>query len=122
MKSALKISLNHNLTSSLSDRKVNADDASKIHLSLTIALILLNVHFLPSHTVAEMSSPGLCLYMALSLHYSLLATFSWMTLEGFHLYLLLIKVFNIYIRRYLLKLSVVGWGEWPELGICAAAP
>ncbi|KAM4597219.1 adhesion G-protein coupled receptor G5-like [Fundulus diaphanus] len=33
-----------------------------------------------------------------------------MALEGFHIYLLLVKVFNIYVRRYLLKLSVVGWG------------
>lgn len=84
----------------------------RVHISLTVALILLNLHFLPSHQVAALSSPGLCLYMALSLHYSLLATFSWMALEGFHLYLLLVRVFNIYVRRYLLKLSVVGWGEW----------
>ncbi|KAM4596911.1 adhesion G-protein coupled receptor G1-like [Fundulus diaphanus] len=48
--------------------------------------------------------------MALLLHYSLLASFTWMALEGFHVYLLLVKVFNIYVRRYLLKLSVVGWG------------
>lgn len=84
----------------------------KVHINLAIALILLNVHFLPNHLVAALSSTGLCLYMALSLHYSLLATFSWMALEGFHLYLLLVRVFNIYVRRYLLKLSVVGWGEW----------
>ncbi|XP_047218369.1 adhesion G-protein coupled receptor G2 [Girardinichthys multiradiatus] len=55
-------------------------------------------------------SSELCLYVALLLHYSLLASFTWMALEGFHLYLLLVKVFNIYVRRYLLKLSVVGWG------------
>lgn len=83
----------------------------KVHINLVIALILLNVHFLPSQVVAALSSTGACLYMALCLHYSLLATFSWMAVEGFHLYLLLVRVFNIYIRRYLLKLSVVGWGE-----------
>lgn len=37
---------------------------------------------------------------------------SWMPLERFHLYLLLVIVFNIYVRRYLLKLSLVEWGEW----------
>ncbi|KAL3992604.1 adhesion G-protein coupled receptor G5-like [Oreochromis aureus] len=82
----------------------------RVHINLVIALILLNLHFLPSQAVAAVSSSGLCLYMALALHYSLLATFIWMALEGFHLYLLLVKVFNIYIKRYLLKLSVVGWG------------
>ncbi|XP_056269032.1 adhesion G-protein coupled receptor G2 [Pseudoliparis swirei] len=82
----------------------------KVHVNLSIALILLNLHFLSSQWVAAQASTGLCLYMALSLHYCLLATFSWMALEGFHLYLLLVRVFNIYVRRYLLKLSVVGWG------------
>ncbi|KAM9766158.1 adhesion G-protein coupled receptor G2-like [Menidia menidia] len=94
----------------ITNREVRADDSRKVHISLVIALILLNIHLIPSEIVAAMSSPGLCFYMALSLHYSLLATFSWMALEGFHLYLLFVKVFNIYITRYLLKISIVGWG------------
>ncbi|XP_070819570.1 adhesion G-protein coupled receptor G6-like, partial [Chaetodon trifascialis] len=84
----------------ITKRKVRADVSMKVHINLAMALILLNLHFLPSHTVAALSSTGLCLYVALSLHYFLLATFSWMALEGFHLYLLLVKVFNIYVRRY----------------------
>uniref|UniRef100_UPI0037E841D8 adhesion G-protein coupled receptor G1-like n=1 Tax=Semicossyphus pulcher TaxID=241346 RepID=UPI0037E841D8 len=94
----------------ITKRKVRADISMKVHIHLAVALILLNVHFLPSQAVAALSSSGLCLYIAISLHYSLLATFSWMALEGFHLYLLLVKVFNIYIRKYQLKLSLVGWG------------
>ncbi|XP_028999868.1 adhesion G-protein coupled receptor G2-like isoform X2 [Betta splendens] len=94
----------------ITHKKFRADVSMKVHISLVFALILLNVHFLPSEMVAALSSNSLCVYMALALHYSLLATFSWMALEGFHLYLLLVRVFNIYIRRYLLKLSVVGWG------------
>ncbi|XP_027871068.1 adhesion G-protein coupled receptor G5-like isoform X2 [Xiphophorus couchianus] len=94
----------------ITTRKLRADDSKKIHISLAVALILLNVHFLPSQVVAASSSTELCLYVALLLHYSLLASFTWMALEGFHLYLLLVKVFNVYVRRYLLKLSVVGWG------------
>ncbi|KAL6112685.1 adgrg5 [Pungitius sinensis] len=94
----------------VTNRKVRADVTMKVHFNLVIALILLNLHFLPSQWVASLSSTGLCFYMALALHYSLLATFSWMALEGFHLYLLLVRVFNIYISRYLLKLGLVGWG------------
>ncbi|XP_037835975.1 adhesion G-protein coupled receptor G2-like [Kryptolebias marmoratus] len=92
----------------ITKREFRGDDSKKIHISLSVALILLNLHFLPSKAVAAMSSTEFCFYMALGLHYSLLATFSWMALEGFHIYLRLVKVFNIYI--YLLKLSVVGWG------------
>ncbi|XP_035992177.1 adhesion G-protein coupled receptor G1 [Fundulus heteroclitus] len=76
-------------------------------LALVITVLLIIVK---SEKVAKTSSNELCFYMALLLHYSLLASFTWMALEGFHLYLLLVKVFNIYVRRYLFKLSVVGWG------------
>lgn len=86
----------------------------KIHINLAIALILLNVHFLPSPSVASLAPSGACVYIAIMLHYSLLATFCWMGIEGFHLYLLLVRVFNIYIRRYLLKLGLLGWGR----GLC----
>ncbi|XP_056234273.1 adhesion G-protein coupled receptor G1-like isoform X1 [Seriola aureovittata] len=92
------------------NRKVRADVAMKIHINLAVALILLNIHFMPSKAVADVSSTALCFYVAVSLHYSLLASFSWMALEGFHIYLLLVRVFNIYVKRYLLKLAVVGWG------------
>nr|XP_054594643.1 adhesion G-protein coupled receptor G2 isoform X2 [Nothobranchius furzeri] len=94
----------------ITNRKLRADNCKKIHISLAVALILLNLHFLPSQAVAAGSSTQFCFYVAFGLHYSLLATFSWMALEGLHLYLLLVKVFNIYISRYLLKVSMVGWG------------
>ncbi|XP_019935325.2 adhesion G-protein coupled receptor G1-like isoform X2 [Paralichthys olivaceus] len=93
----------------ITNRTIRADVSMKIHINLAVALILLNVHFINIDHVPQ-SSTGLCLYMALFVHYSLLATFSWMALEGFHIYLLLVKVFNIYIKKYLLKLALVGWG------------
>ncbi|KAM9860589.1 adhesion G-protein coupled receptor G2 [Aulostomus maculatus] len=93
----------------ITKRSIKADVSMRVHVSLAVALILLNLHFLPSQAVAAGSSTAFCFYMALSLHYSLLASFSWMALESFHLYLLLVRVFNIYIRRYMLKLSLVGW-------------
>ncbi|XP_040891297.1 adhesion G-protein coupled receptor G2-like isoform X2 [Toxotes jaculatrix] len=92
------------------NRKLRGDVSMRIHISLVFALILLNLHFLLSQIVTEQSPSGVCLYIAISLHYSLLASFTWMALEGFHIYLLLVRVFNIYVRRYVLKLSVVGWG------------
>ncbi|XP_072237094.1 adhesion G-protein coupled receptor G2-like [Leuresthes tenuis] len=94
----------------ITNRELRVDDSKKVHIGLVIALIFLNIHFLTSQRVATVSSTGLCFYMALSLHYFLLATFSWMALEGFHLYLHFVKVFNIYIKSYLLKLNIVAWG------------
>ncbi|KAL6468913.1 hypothetical protein MHYP_G00224370 [Metynnis hypsauchen] len=86
----------------------SADQSQQVHISLAVALILLNGHFIMNDLVVNVQIA--CIYVAVLLHYSLLATFTWTAIEGFHLYLLLLRVFNIYIRRYLLKLSLVGWG------------
>uniref|UniRef100_A0A672YKF0 Adhesion G protein-coupled receptor G3-like n=1 Tax=Sphaeramia orbicularis TaxID=375764 RepID=A0A672YKF0_9TELE len=85
------------------------EKAIGVHIQLTLALFCLHlIYLLSSLTVTE--DGRICKALGLVLHWSLLATFTWTVLEGFHLYLLLVRVFNIYVRRYLLKLSLVGWG------------
>ncbi|XP_048886269.1 adhesion G-protein coupled receptor G1-like [Brienomyrus brachyistius] len=92
-----------------------------LHLHLMGALLLLHSCFLLSAWQAERATGGgACLALGLLLHWALLATFTWMGLESFHLYLLLVRVFNIYIRRYLLKLSFVGWGV-PTITVAVCA-
>ncbi|XP_071386460.1 adhesion G-protein coupled receptor G5-like isoform X2 [Centroberyx affinis] len=90
------------------------EKAIGVHMQLTGALLCLHLGFLLCGLwpwLEDENVPGwVCQALGLLLHWSLLATFSWTALEGFHLYLLLVRVFNIYVRRYLLKLSVVGWG------------
>ncbi|XP_072321526.1 adhesion G protein-coupled receptor G3-like [Eucyclogobius newberryi] len=102
------------------------EKALGIHIQLAGAMLLLHQSFLVSSLFLwynpETASGGLCKAFGLILHWSLLATFSWAALEGFHLYLLLIRVFNIYVRRYVLKISLFGWG-FPTLvvAICLTA-
>ncbi|XP_032371324.1 adhesion G protein-coupled receptor G3 isoform X1 [Etheostoma spectabile] len=90
------------------------EKATGVHLQLTGALLCLHLTFLLCSfwvwQLSENEEGWVCKGLGFFLHWSLLATFSWTALEGFHLYLLLVRVFNIYVRRYLLKLSVVGWG------------
>uniref|UniRef100_A0A669DLA6 Adhesion G-protein coupled receptor G1 n=1 Tax=Oreochromis niloticus TaxID=8128 RepID=A0A669DLA6_ORENI len=85
-----------------------------LHMQLTVAMFCLHLTFLLSSLLAQLlkekEDSSSCLVLGLVLHWSLLATLTWSALEGFHLYLLLIRVFNIYVRRYLLKLSLIGWG------------
>ncbi|XP_025959821.2 adhesion G-protein coupled receptor G5 [Dromaius novaehollandiae] len=90
-------------------RRRKSDDTTKIHMNLLGALFLLNSGFLLSEPLA-LASVGLCRAAAAFLHGCLLCTFAWMAAEAFHLYLLLIKVYNVYVRRYLLKLCLFGWG------------
>uniref|UniRef100_UPI003AAEC3C1 adhesion G protein-coupled receptor G3-like n=1 Tax=Centroberyx gerrardi TaxID=166262 RepID=UPI003AAEC3C1 len=90
------------------------EKAIGVHMQLTGALLCLHLSFLLCGLwpwLEDEDVPGwVCQALGLLLHWSLLTTFSWTALEGFHLYLLLVRVFNIYVRRYLLKLSLVGWG------------
>ncbi|XP_043563135.1 adhesion G-protein coupled receptor G2-like [Chiloscyllium plagiosum] len=91
-------------------RKRQKEASIQIHVNLSAALFLLNVSFLTSTVFSSKSTDELCKAIAALLHYSLLCSFTWMGIEAFHLYLMLIKVFNIYIRFYMLKLCLLGWG------------
>ncbi|XP_035273576.1 adhesion G protein-coupled receptor G3-like [Anguilla anguilla] len=108
-------------------RKGRTDHSMAVHLNLTGALFFLHLFFLVS---ALWAGPGLglgadgggvaCQALGLLLHYALLATFTWMAIESFHLYMLLVRVFNIYVAKYLLKLGLVGWGV-PMVTVIACA-
>ncbi|XP_064193415.1 adhesion G-protein coupled receptor G5-like isoform X3 [Anguilla rostrata] len=110
-------------------RKGRTDHSMAVHLNLTGALFFLHLFFLVS---ALWAGPGLglgadwggvaCQALGLLLHYALLATFTWMAIESFHLYMLLVRVFNIYVAKYLLKLGLVGWGEFSILHLHLEIP
>ena len=100
----------------LSFRKRRPEKVIGVHMQLSGALLCLHLSFLLCcfwvWLFNKEEEDWVCRFLGLFLHWSLMATFCWTALEGFHLYLLLVQVFNIYVRRYLLKLSLVGWGEW----------
>ncbi|KAM4833735.1 adhesion G-protein coupled receptor G5 [Thomomys bottae] len=89
----------------------HSDSIVRIHMNLHVSVLLLNVAFLLSSTLAVAPVPGMaCTALAAALHYALLSCLTWMAIEGFNLYLLLGRVYNIYIRHYVLKLCMLGWG------------
>ncbi|KAM7014928.1 adhesion G-protein coupled receptor G6-like [Tautogolabrus adspersus] len=91
-------------------RSNKMDHSISIHVSLSGALFLLNTTFLLTEWGATVEPVWVCVFVAALMHYSLLSCFTWMAIEALHLYLLLIKVFNTHYKRYLLKLSLAGWG------------
>ena len=93
-------------------RKIRRDYPSKILIQLCTALLLLNLVFLLDSWIALYDIRGLCISVAVFLHYFLLVSFTWMGLEAFHMYLALVKVFNTYIRKYILKFCIFGWGMY----------
>uniref|UniRef100_A0A3B3TZZ5 Uncharacterized protein n=1 Tax=Poecilia latipinna TaxID=48699 RepID=A0A3B3TZZ5_9TELE len=90
--------------------KLRKDIPSKILIQLCLALLLLNLVFLVDAWLALYpKAVGLCISTAWFLHYFLLVSFTWMGLEGVHMYYALVKVFNDNISHYMLKFSLVGW-------------
>ncbi|XP_039577136.1 adhesion G-protein coupled receptor G1-like [Passer montanus] len=80
-----------------------------IHMNLLAAIFLLDVTFLISEHLAA-SSEAICRAGGLFLHFSLLSCLTWMGIEGYNLYRLVIEVFNAYHDHFLLKLFLAGWG------------
>uniref|UniRef100_A0A8C3C991 Uncharacterized protein n=1 Tax=Cairina moschata TaxID=8855 RepID=A0A8C3C991_CAIMO len=94
----------------LAFEKLRRDNPAKILLNLCATLLMLNLVFLLNPWLSSFNQPGLCITVAAFLHYFLLAAFTWMCLESVHFYLSLVKVFNIYIPKYILKCCIAGWG------------
>ncbi|XP_052023342.1 adhesion G protein-coupled receptor G3 isoform X2 [Apodemus sylvaticus] len=94
----------------ISLQRFKSEDAPKIHMALSVSLFLLNLTFLINVGSSSRGSPASCWVRAAIFHYFLLCVFTWMGLEAFHLYLLVIRVFNTYFGHYFLKLSLLGWG------------
>uniref|UniRef100_A0A673BF43 Adhesion G-protein coupled receptor G6 n=1 Tax=Sphaeramia orbicularis TaxID=375764 RepID=A0A673BF43_9TELE len=101
--------------------KLRRDYPSKILMNLSSSLLFLNMCFLLDGWLASLHRDTLCVSIALLLHYFLLTSFTWMALESIHMYIALVKVFNTYIRRYILKFCLLGWGlPLVVVGIVAA--
>ncbi|XP_037543564.1 adhesion G-protein coupled receptor G2-like [Nematolebias whitei] len=105
------IFLSITLLTYLAFEKLRKDIPSKILIELCFALLLLNLVFLVDAWLALYTDAvGLCISTAWFLHYFLLVVFTWMGLEGVHMYMAIVKVFNNYTQHYMLKFSLVGWG------------
>lgn len=92
-------------------RKLLKDIPAKILVQLCVSLLLLNLLFLLDGWLAQHPSAALCISTACFLHYFLLTSFTWAGLEALHLYLSVVQVFLPYLSRYMLKVSLIGWGE-----------
>ncbi|KAL1257369.1 hypothetical protein QQF64_010613 [Cirrhinus molitorella] len=85
--------------------KAKSNQATKILMNMFVALCLLNASFLSNESVANTQDNGLCVFIALVLHYSMLASFTWFFIQALHMYLWLIRQ-NITITNYMRKITV----------------
>jgi len=103
-------------------------DRDVIHVNLCISLLTAEVIFLFGITATE--DPLTCSIIAASLHYFFLAAFAWMLLEGFQIYLMLVKVFDVssgsrstknFCIGYLLPLIIVVVSMAVDLAVVPAS-
>ncbi|XP_019718863.1 adhesion G-protein coupled receptor G4 isoform X2 [Hippocampus comes] len=94
----------------LAFEKLRRDYPSKILINLSAALLGLSLIFLLDSWLSSFYDYSLCIVTAATLHYFLLASFTWMALEAVHMHFALVKVFNTYVPAYILKFCAVGWG------------
>lgn len=92
-------------------RKLRRDYPSQILINLSLALLGLNLVFLVNSWLSSWGLYGLCVAVASTMHYFLLASFTLMGLEAVNMYFALVKVFNVYVPSYILKFCALGWGE-----------
>ncbi|KAI9548200.1 hypothetical protein NQZ68_010419 [Dissostichus eleginoides] len=90
--------------------KLRRDYPSQILIHLSLALLGLNLVFLVNSWLSSWGLYGLCVAVASTMHYFLLASFTWMGLEAINMYFALVKVFNVYVPSYILKFCSLGWG------------
>ena len=85
-----------------------------IHVNLCASLIVAQLLFVAGidRTGPDGSSsvPVHCQVIAILLHYFFLVTFMWMLMEGVVLYLVLVRVFVHYTKRYTVAFTVVSYG------------
>ncbi|XP_044125509.1 adhesion G-protein coupled receptor G1-like [Bufo gargarizans] len=89
--------------------KMQSNPTLQIHVNLLGAVLLLDLGFIVSAVLGALEEQGPCIGAAATLHFALLGTFSWMAIEGFNLYRLVVKVFPA-SSLTTMKLALVGWG------------
>ncbi|CAG0884203.1 unnamed protein product [Cyprideis torosa] len=95
-------------------------DRTTIHTHLCMSLLVAQISLMVSMLLGEDgSSEFACKVMAAVVHYSYLVAFSWMLIEGIHLYYLVIKVFSADRSRVRLY-GIIAY-TWPLLVVLSTA-
>ena len=91
-------------------RKLRTSDHGQLLLNLCFALMGLYVSFIIALHSKDVT--GLCVFIAAILQYFFLVTFAVMTAEAVNLYMNLVIVLGGKIHRFVLKVTILSWGQW----------
>ncbi|XP_033111318.1 adhesion G-protein coupled receptor G6-like [Anneissia japonica] len=89
-------------------KKIRCKIPQKIHINLSISLLLLYLVFVTG--IKKTSSETGCIIVATLIHYFGLSSVFWMSIEAMNMYLMFVKIHYAEIRYFMLKIYVVGYG------------
>ena len=92
------------------DRKLRQGRAQQTLFNMSVALLCSEVVVLVG--LKQTTNYGVCLAVAVLLHYFILVSFLWMLIEAVLQYLTFVKVLGTYISKYTLKTVLPAWGEF----------
>ncbi|XP_071853992.1 uncharacterized protein [Apostichopus japonicus] len=102
-------------------KRLRTSRPRRILVHLCISLLCLYITFLFGIDSA-INSEWACPMVAGLIHYFLLCAIFWMGVEAMNIYLMLVRVFNMNISRFVLKGAIAAWGgPLVIVGICMAA-
>ncbi|WAR24970.1 AGRG4-like protein [Mya arenaria] len=103
-------------------RKLRKGRAQQTLFNLSLSLLLAMLVFLIG--IRQTHSHGLCITVAVLLHYLVLVSFMWMLMEAILQYLTFVKILGTYITRFTLKTVLPAWGLplIPVIAVLAVDP
>ncbi|XP_041472564.1 adhesion G-protein coupled receptor G6-like [Lytechinus variegatus] len=109
------ISLLITLATYLTNKVLREKQTNKIFICLCATLLCLYISFIvmmmldTARQECRIKDIG-CGFIAGLIHYFVLSSMTWMGVEGYNTYLIIVKIFDTYIEKFMLKASVVAWG------------
>lgn len=99
-------------------RNIRSKPPQKIIINLSLALLGLYLFFLIGVERTDLQVG--CVIFGAVIHFFLLASIAWMSVEATNMYLMFVKVLNANVRHFLWKASVFAWG-FPLVVVVASA-
>ena len=108
------------------DRDLRTKQTNKIFICLCLTLLCLYTTFIIMISLDSIRGyrevqPGPCGVLTALIHYFVLSSIAWMGVEGYNTYLVIVKVFNTYIPKFMMKAVIAAWGTSVVLLFCLFA-
>ncbi|CAH1784868.1 unnamed protein product [Owenia fusiformis] len=91
-------------------RSLNREKTGQILIQLCFSMLLMNILFIVASDKNHVVSDHVCLGVSVALHFFVLSTLLWMSVEAYNMYKMLVQVFGVHEGLFLVKRLLFAWG------------